>query len=92
MIDYEEFLRNPEDVLEFRHPWGVFKKDNKARSTLNATLETDYKAVYRKEDQKLWVAGNIDWDGETFFILTRRGRVLSHTNPEWGGIGVAKPW
>lgn len=92
MIDYEEFLKTPEDVLEFRHPRGVFKKDNPARAVLNKTLETEYRAVYRIASNEAWTEGNINWCGETFFILTRKGKILEHTNSEWGGIGIAKVW
>lgn len=92
MIEFNDFLKNPEDVLEFRHAYGVFKKDDKARSSLNKTLETEYRAVYRLEGATPWEDGNIDWDGETFYILTKKGRVLHHANSEWGGIGVAQAW
>jgi len=92
MTDYEEFLNNPEGVIEFKHPWGVFRKDNKSRTAINKTLETEYKAVYRRDGNKAWNEGNIEWDGEIFFILTRKGKILCHTNSEWGGIGIAGPW
>ena len=93
MISYEEFLKNPEDVWEFRTQYcGVFKKDNRARQSLNNTLEANYVAVYRHENKykDQWKKDKIDWDGETFYIVTAKGRILHHMNSEWGGIGVAK--
>jgi len=94
MINFDEFLKSPQDVLEFKHNfYGIFKKDNRARESLNKTLETKYKAVYRKDTEyrKQWRFEGINWSGETFFILTEKGRILEHTNSEWGGIGFAKP-
>lgn len=91
MIDYNEFLKNPEDVLEFKHPYGVFKKDNKARTVLNSTLETNYKAVFRLKGA-VWQKDDIDLSGEEFYIVTAKGKILHHTNSEWGGIGTAEVW
>lgn len=91
MIDFTDFLKDPADVVEFRHPYGVFKKDNKARSALNATLETNYKAVFRRETNQ-WKKDDIDLSGEDFYIVTAKGRILHHTNSEWGGIGIAGDW
>lgn len=93
MITCEEFLKNPQNVLEFRTRYdGVFKKDNRARASLNATLETNYVAVFRTEEnyKGQWKKDNIDLSGEQFYIITAKGKVLYHTNSEWGSIGVAK--
>lgn len=93
MTSYEDFLKNPQDVQEFRHVYdGVYKKDNRARQSLNNTLETNYVAVYRNENKykDQWKKDHIDWDGETFHIVTASGKILHHMNSEWGGIGVAK--
>jgi hypothetical protein len=92
MISYEDFLKEPQGVLEFRTKYnGVFKKDNRACRSLNNTLETEYVAVYRHEESysKQWKTDNIDWDAEEFYILTAKGKILHHMNSEWGGIGVA---
>jgi hypothetical protein len=94
MKSYEDFIKEPtSDLVEFRHQYmGVFKKDNRARQSLNNTLETKYIAVFRNENKykHQWKKDDIDWDGETFYIVTAKGRVLEHTNSEWGGIGVAR--
>lgn len=93
MISYEEFLKNPDDVWEFRHQYsGVYKKDNRARQSLNNTLETNYVAVYRNENKykDQWKRNCIDWDGEVFYIVTASGKILQLMNSEWGGVGVAK--
>jgi len=92
MISYEEFLKAPQDVVEFKHTYGVFKKDNRARVSLNATLETNYVAVFRHEEnyKSQWKKDDIDLSGEDFYIVTAKGKILHHTNSEWGGMGVAK--
>lgn len=95
MISYDEFIKNPGDVVEFKHAYGVFKKDNRARASLNKTLETSYKAVYRLESKyknSQWSADDLDLSGEEFYVITSTGKILHHTNSEWGGIGIAKPW
>ncbi len=97
MISYNDFLTttDPQEIHEFKHTCGVFKKDNRARASLNKTLETTYKAVYRLESKyksSQWSADDIDLSGEDFYIVTASGKILSHTNSEWGGIGVAGKW
>lgn len=95
MISYEDFLKNPQDVVEFQHQYGVYRKDNRARASLNATLETNYVSVFRHEREYKagqWTKDNIDLSGEEFYIVTAKGKILHHTNSEWGGIGVAKQW
>lgn len=78
------------DVLEFTDGYYKFKKDNRARATLNKVLETNYKAVYRQETcyKDQWNAGNIDFSGETFYVLTERGRLIEFKNSEWAWIEV----
>ena len=77
------------DVLEFSVDFGgIFKKDNRARTSLNKTLETNYRAVFRGEKvyKEQWKSGSIDWSGEDFYAITEKGRVLYFSNSEWGGV------
>jgi hypothetical protein len=97
MISYNDFLTatDPQNIPEFKHSYDVFKKDNRARTSLNKTLETSYKAVYRRESKyksPQWSADDINLSGEDFYIVTANGKILSHTNSEWGAIEVAKKW
>lgn len=73
------------DVLEFTDGYHVYKKDNRARTSLNKTLETCYKAVYRQESAytKQWKSGDIDWSGEEFWVVTAKGRTVRFHNSEW---------
>lgn len=77
------------DVLEFSVDFGgIFKKDNRARASLNKTLETNYRAVFRHESvyKDQWKSGGINWSGEDFYALTEKGRILHFSNSEWGGV------
>jgi hypothetical protein len=73
------------DVVEFTDGYDIYKKDNRARTTINKMLETNYRAVYRKsikyKDQ--WKFGDIDWSGEHFYVVTEKNRVIKFTNSEW---------
>ena len=92
MIEYNDFIKDPADVWEFSLHDSRYKRDGKALKALNTTLETEYKALFRKTYTGEWCKGNIDWDGERFFVITKKGVVLEFTNSEWGGVGVAKKW
>lgn len=77
------------DVLEFSVDFGgIFKKDNRARTSLNKTLETNYRAVFRSEKvyKTQWKSGSIDWSGEKFYVITEKGKILRFSNSEWGGV------
>lgn len=80
------------DVLEFTDGYSTYVKDNRARASLNKTLETNYKAVYRHNDvyKRQWRQNDIDWDGEKFYVVTTSGKVLEFINSEWGGVGEFK--
>ncbi|MNN87586.1 hypothetical protein D3C81_2051600 [compost metagenome] len=72
----------------------MYKKDNPARDSLNATLETNYVSVFRHEEyyKSQWKKDNINLSGDEFYIVTAKGKILHHTNSEWGSIGVANLW
>lgn len=75
-----------ENTLEFKDEWGdLFKKDNRARESLNKTLDVKFKAVYRKATcyKNGWKSDKIDLSDEKFFILTEKGKLVSMVNSEW---------
>lgn len=73
------------DIVEFTDGYDTYKKDNRARTSLNKTLETNYKAVYRKETsyKEQWKESKIDWSGEEFWAVTAKDRLLRFSNSEW---------
>jgi len=73
------------DIIEFTDGYSVFKKDNRAKASLNKTLETNYKAVYRKDSsyKSQWKSSSIDWSGEKFYAVTQKGKVIEFSNSEW---------
>lgn len=83
-----EDIKDFTDIIEFEDNGYVFKKDNRARASLNKTLETNYRAVYRQasEYDRQWKAGDISWCGEQFHAITEKGKLLSFYNSEWGGV------
>jgi len=69
---------------------GRYRRDDVAIDILNATLETNYKVLFRKESAGLtsnWSEKDIDWSGEDFFVLTEKNRLLWFTNSEWASFG-----
>jgi len=74
--------------LEIMDGYATYKKDNRACKSLNSTLETNYKAVYRTEFYygKQWKRNDIDWGGEVFYVVTGKNRLLTFTNSEWGSV------
>ena len=75
------------DTIDF---YGRYIRDDVARDILNATLETNYKVLFRKESARLtsnWSEKDIDWSGEEFFVLTEKNRLLWFTNSEWASFG-----
>lgn len=77
------------DILEFSADYGTtYKKDNRARASLNKTLETNYKAVYRKDTdfKSQWRKDNLDFSGECFYVVTEKGRLLKFINSEWASV------
>ncbi len=91
MVDLKS-IKDFTDIVEFTYLGCDYKKDSRAKESLNKTLETAYKAVYRQEAsyKRQWKSDNISWDSETFFVLTASGKLLCFTNSEWGGALAAK--
>lgn len=87
MIDLKD-IKDFTDVLEFCADYTSYKKDNRARASLNKTLETNYKAVYRKDTnyKSEWKQSNVDFSGECFYVVTEKGRLLKFSNSEWTSI------
>ena len=74
------------DTIDFH---GKYTRDDVARDVLNAALETNYKALFRKESARMtsgWREKDIDWSGEDFFVLTEKNRLLWFTNSEWASF------
>lgn len=63
-----------------------FKLDNRAKHSLNKTLDSDFIAVYRQEEDYIagqWGEGKLDWSTERVYVVTKRGNVVMFTNSEW---------
>lgn len=67
------------------HTHQVMRLDNRARNSLNCTLDADFKAVYRgnNEYKSQWKAPSIDWSGEHIVLVTSKGSLLRMNNSEW---------
>ena len=91
MLEYNDFIKEPAGVWEFNY-YGTYRRDGKALKVLNSTLGTSYKALFRKSGGSEWTEDNIDWSGEHFFVITKKGGILEFTNSEWGGVGIPKKW
>lgn len=75
-----------DETWEFKTEYGdIYKRDNRARESLNKLLETEYKAVFRHERnyKKQWNKKDTDWSSEDFFVLTKTDRVIKFSNSEW---------
>lgn len=84
MIEYNDFIKDPADVWEFSiYGTYIYRRDGKALKVLNSTLGTSYKALFRKSDAASWREDDIDWSGEHFFVITKKGVVLEFVNSEW---------
>lgn len=89
-----------EDVkTDYRYVWEfvdgtyTFKRCADSCLALSRTMGVDFKAVYRSDIERMnntWVDGNIDWDGERFYAVNPKGKVISFSNSEWGGVGRVK--
>jgi hypothetical protein len=65
--------------------------DHEALCSMNTIFETNFVAVYRSkefENRNVFDHRHIDFDCETFFVVTKSGKVLSFSNSEWGGVDV----
>jgi len=91
-VDFIKAVQDGEelpDAFKCEHGYYTFIQDYHSLRVLNATLETNYKAVYRVDismKNNEWSKGNINWDCDNFYIVTAKGVILHHTNSEWGGI------
>lgn len=86
-------IKDWSDVLEFKDEYGqIFKKDNRARASLNKTLDTNFKAVFRNQFaySEQWKAGDVDWCGETVYVLTHKDKLVRFTNSEWASFKEVK--
>lgn len=82
-------------VWEFEAGAYTYKRCKDSCEALNRTLGSQFKAVYRQENVlkhtvNSWEAGCVNWDGETFYAVNPKGKVISFSNSEWGGVGFEK--
>lgn len=67
----------------------VFKLDSRAKNSLNALLDTQFKGVYREADKyhQQWSSKDgLDLSGEAFYIVTSKWTVVYFTNSEWASL------
>lgn len=90
----EDVKRDYRYTWEFEHKvYGEFKRCQKSCKALSSVMGVEFKAVYRRKlaiDNCAWNNVDINWDGEMFFAVNPKGKVISFTNSEWGGVGVEK--
>lgn len=71
-----------------------FKKDNVARKFFNKIFGTDFKAVYRLDNEHInkieWDDNHIDWSNETIFIVRKDNKIIRLTNSEWSSFNLIK--
>ena len=73
-------------VNTFNDGHETFKKDTRAKNSLNKLLNTDFKAVYRQEGNYKkfqWKHNKIDCCGEKFYVVTSKDKVVEMFNSEW---------
>lgn len=76
-------------VPRFKDKYGcTFIKDTRAKNSLNKLLETSYKAVYRMESEyeNQWYNKRVQWDSESFYIVTQKNRIICMDNSEWASF------
>lgn len=78
-------IKDFSNVDSFTDGYYNYKKDNRARNSLNKTLETNYYCVYRENFQYFtqWQYKELDLSGETFYVVTNKGRVLKFFSSEY---------
>lgn len=63
-----------------------YKRDNRARNTINKVLGTNFKAVFRnvlEMNQCQWSAKDLHMDTGNCYIVTSDDHVLNFNNSEW---------
>ena len=78
-----------EPVANFKVNNREFRKDSRAKNTLNKVLGTNFKAVYREVreyKQEQWKSPTISWDGEDVYILRNDNKVVRMFNSEWSSL------
>lgn len=92
----DDVKRDYRYVWEFESPFeGTFKRCNKSCLALSKVMGVDFKAVYRNANTLLtssnaWTEDSVDWDSETIYAVNPKGKVISFSNSEWGGVGRVK--
>lgn len=71
--------------LDFAEKGSVYVQDNRAKNSLNKTLEAQYLAVYRKQSETCnqYKADSIDMETGWVYVVTQRRKVLRFYVSEW---------
>lgn len=92
-VELSELVKSGDIPWEFTDQYDrVYKRDQRALASLNKTLETDYKAVYRTDYnyKSQWKANDIDLDCGDVYVVTKSNRLLHLNNSEWFFIDEVK--
>lgn len=78
----------PNDIVDERDIY-KYKRDKRAQNTINKALDTNYKAVFRRDYEVRngqWSSKHVQIDTGSVFIVTSDNRVLHFSNSEWFSI------
>lgn len=72
--------------IRFQDNCYTYQIDNRACKSLNKLLDTNFIAVYRQTERykTQWKSNKIDWDCETFYVITSKFNIVRMFNSEWG--------
>lgn len=70
----------------------IYKRDQRALTSLNKTLSVNFRAVFREERhyKSQWKADDIDFDCGWVYIVTSEFKVVVMSNSEWFSISEVK--
>ena len=96
MNEFEHFkkvLREKKFMMDEFIEFGTYyRKDVRACNSINKTLGTNFRGVYRElnDYSKQLKANNVDFDTGLTYIITHDYRVLCFNNSEWFSITEEK--
>lgn len=94
IMNFDDFKKNPQKDSTFSFHGEIFVPCKKSCDSLNQTLYTSYKIIFRSQTfikmNEEWKKGNINWDCEDFFALTASGKIIRFNNSEWAGFTIEK--
>ncbi|MND95514.1 hypothetical protein D3C80_877700 [compost metagenome] len=82
-------------VWEFEEGGCLYKRCKDSCLALSRTMGVDFKAVYRNSrvliaSNNTWADKGVSWDGEQFYAVNPKGKVIVFYNSEWGGVEFDK--